>query len=115
MCHALIVEDNLIISRAIQDRLTSAGFDSFDHAWTEDQAVAAAASRSPSLVVMGDSLEAGTVLNAARRISMQGDVAILMVTADRSRMRKELPDDIAIDGPFPLNEIENVVALARTG
>ncbi len=115
MCHALIVEDNLIVSRAIEDRLTLVGFDSFDHAWTEDQAVAAAASRSPSLVVMGDSLEAGTVLGAARRIAQHGEVPIVMVTADRARLQRQLPDDAAIDGPFPLSEIEAAVELARTG
>ena len=52
--HALIIDDNMVISNAIQKYLESAGFDSFDKAWTEAQALAAANQRSPDLIVIGD-------------------------------------------------------------
>lgn len=37
MCHAHILDDNMAIGRAIQDRLASLGLGSFDNAWTEKQ------------------------------------------------------------------------------
>ena len=39
MGHALIIDDNIAVSRAIQSYLEPLGFASFDHAWTERQAI----------------------------------------------------------------------------
>ncbi|MBU3991185.1 MAG: response regulator [Alphaproteobacteria bacterium] len=114
MSHALIIDDNMIVSRAIQDRLASLGFRSFDHTWTEEQAVAAAANHSPDLVVVGDSVESGSALNAARRITTRGNIPILMITADSGRMHQSVPRDARVEGPFLLTDMENAVALART-
>jgi len=113
MCHALIIDDNMIISRAIEDRLLSLGFNSFDHTWTEEQAVAAAERRLPDLVVLGDSIEVGSALNAAHRIATRGNVPILMITANPYRLTRPFPEGVSFDGPFILNEIEAAVALAR--
>ncbi len=113
MSHALIIDDNMIVSRAIEDRLAELGFRSFDHTWTERQAIAAAANRSPDLVVIGDSIEDGSTLKAARNIAMQRNTPILMVTADPGRTRRRLDQQATFDGLFLLNEIENAVALAR--
>ena len=113
MCHALIIDDNMIVSRAIQDRLASLGFSSFDHTWSEEQAMTAASCRSPDLVVVGDSVETGSALNAARRISTQNRVPVLMITADPHRVHRCLSADVSFDGPFLLNEIETAVDLAR--
>lgn len=35
MSHAWIIDDNVILSRAIRSRLEAFGFDSFDYTWTE--------------------------------------------------------------------------------
>jgi two-component system, response regulator PdtaR len=113
MSHALIIDDNMIVSRAIEDRLTELGFESFDHTWTEQQATAAAASRSPDLVVIGDSIESSSALAAARNIAMQRNTPVLMVTADPAHARRRFDQQVSFDGPFLLNEIESAVALAR--
>jgi len=113
MCHALIIDGNMIVSRAIEDRLVELGFGSFDHTWTERQAIAAAASRSPDLVVIGDAIENGCALKAARSIAMQRGTPVLMIAADPVRARRRLTEDVSFDGPFLLNEIENAVTLAR--
>jgi DNA-binding response OmpR family regulator len=114
MSHALIIDDNMIVSRALADRLASLGFDSFDHSWTEDQAVAAAGLRRPDLVVVGDTIETGSAIDAARRISIEHDVPVLMVTADSHRARRRAPSDAAIEGPFLLSEISGALACARS-
>ena len=66
MNHALIVDDNMAIGRAIKNRLAALGFDSFDHVWSEDQAIAAAASHAPDLVVLGDHVASGSPTNNPR-------------------------------------------------
>ncbi len=45
--HALIIDDNVAVSRAIRDRLKQFGFVSFDWTWSEHQALKAAAVRRP--------------------------------------------------------------------
>ena len=113
MTHALIIDDNMIVSRAIQSCLETLGFNSFDHTWTEEQALAAAGRRPPDLVVIGDEVEAGSGLSAAKRISCNFAVPVLMVTGDPVRARKRLEKAVAFEGPFLLNQIEEAVQLAR--
>lgn len=112
MSHALIIDDNMIVSRAIQDRLAAMGFRSFDHTWTEEQAIAAASRHRPNLVVVGDSIESGSAFDAARRIAIPRGTPILMVTADRHLLQKRIPRDASLSGPFLLTEMENAVELA---
>lgn len=113
MNHALIIDDNMIVSRAIQNRLEGFGFTSFDHTWTEEQAVAAASRRAPSLVIIGDEVEAGSALGAARRISSELAVPVLMVTGDPVRAQRRLAKVDAFEGAFLLNQIEEAVTIAR--
>jgi two-component system, response regulator PdtaR len=113
MSHALIIADNMIVGRAIQDRLAAMGFTSFDHVWTEEQAIAAADRRSPQLVVVGDAVESGCALSAARIVSLDGKIPVLLVTANAFRARKHLYDSDRASGPFLLDEIEMALSLAR--
>lgn len=115
MSHALIIDDNMIVSRAIQACLESLDFSSFDHTWTEEQAVFAAALRAPDLIVIGDSVETGSALEAAKQISGGQHVPVLMVTGDPYRARKRLKQTRAFfEGPFLLNQIEEAVRLAQS-
>lgn len=113
MTHALIIDDNMIVSRAIQSCLESLGFNSFDHTWTEEQAIAAAGRRVPDLVVIGDEVETGSAFRAAETIAGRLGVPVLMVTGDPARARKRLARTPAFKGPFLLNQIEQAVELAR--
>lgn len=112
MAIALIINDNMVITQAIRAYLRPLGFDSFYQEWTEDRAVAAARRSRPDLVVIGDELEEGSSLNAARRISGELSVPVLMVTGEPWRARKRLADKASFEGPFLLNEIETAVELA---
>ena len=113
MSHALIIDDNMIISRAIQSCLETLGFLSFDHTWTEEQAISAASQRIPDLVVIGDEVETGSALGAAKQISAMLSVPVLMVTGDPFRARERLAKTCAFEGPFLLNQIEEAVQLAQ--
>ena len=113
MGHALIIDDNMIVSNAIQSCLEPLGFTSFDHAWTEEQAIAAADRRMPDIIIIGDDVEAGSAINAARRINDDQTVPVLMVTGDRYRAQQRLRDADHVEGPFLLAQIGAAVEQAR--
>jgi DNA-binding response OmpR family regulator len=110
MKHALIIEDYLLVSRFLEDRLATFGFGSFDHVWTEEDAVAAATRRLPDLVIIGDDLTAGCGFNAARRIASLGDVPALVISSRRAVTHRTVPCDASVQGPFSLQEIDRLVA-----
>lgn len=113
MRHALIIDDNMIVSSEVENRLCRLGYTSFEHAWTEDLAVAAAARRFPDLVIVGDNVETGSAINAARRISTERDVPVLLVTGDMFKAKSQLRQADSFSGPFGLGDIGHAVMLAR--
>jgi len=112
MTHALIIDDNMIVSRAIEQRLTQLGFRSFDHAWTEDQAFEAAAQRRPDLVVIGDTIASGSPLATAEQLCTRYDAPALLVTARTGNLQSQLPERASLAGPFPLSQLEAAVECA---
>ena len=109
MSHALIIDDNLIVSRAIRDRLQAFGFDSFDHTWAEHQALEAAACHSPDLIVVGDSIAEGSPLELAGELARANDTPVLVVTAHRFMLRHRVPDGATVDGPYHLADLDEVL------
>lgn len=112
MPHALIIDENIAISRAIQHYLSALGFTSFDHTWTEHQALAAARQRPPDIIVIGDDIEVGCAMRAAQVISADGTIPVLMVSGDPSSASRRLARTSSYDGPFRINQIEEAVGLA---
>jgi DNA-binding response OmpR family regulator len=112
MPHALIIDENIAISRAIQHYLATLGFDSFDHTWTELQALAAARAHRPDIIVIGDDIETGCVMRAAQMINSDGTIPVLMVSGDPARASQRLARASSYDGPFRINQLEEAVALA---
>lgn len=112
MKHALIIEDNLIVSKALEDTLSNAGFQSFDHAWTEEDAVQAARRHRPDLVIVGDHIQSGSGVEAARRIAADRDVPVMLVTADSLKARETLPEGASLDGPFLLRDMPKAIVAA---
>ncbi len=112
MSHALIIDDNMVVSRAIQNRLAAFGFDSFDHTWTERQALEAATRHRPDLIVIGDHVADGSPLAVARELSSTSDAPILAVTTDRFMFRRALPEGATVEGPYPLGELDAALASA---
>jgi DNA-binding response OmpR family regulator len=110
MSHALIIDDNMVVSRAFRNRLTAFGYDSFDLTWTERQALEAAARHRPDLVVMGNHLASGSPLEVAREVASVNDAPILAVTADCSMFERFAPNGATIDGPHLLKELDAALA-----
>jgi CheY-like chemotaxis protein len=110
--HALIIDENITISRGIEACLAALGFASFDHTWSEQQALAAARLHRPDIIVIGDDIEVGSALRAARIISADGTIPVLMVSGDPVRAAHKLAEPHSYHGPMRLNQIEEAVALA---
>lgn len=113
MSHALIIDDNVILSRAIRNRLEAFGFDSFDYTWAEQQALEAAASRSPDLIVVGDSIAEGSPLGVAGTLAASSDVPVLVVTTHGFMLQRRAVEGERIDGPYRLSELDQVLAAFR--
>ncbi len=112
MPHALIIDENIAIRRAIQHYLSGLGFGSFDHTWTEHQALAAASRHRPDIIVIGDDIEAGCAMRAAQVIAADGAIPVLMVSGDPNRASRRLARTSSYAGPFRINQIEEAVELA---
>ena len=108
MNHALIIEDNMAIGRALQDRLSAFGFDSFDLAWTEQQARRAAARHRPDLVVIGDRLGSGSPRDLASEVAATSQAPILALQTDCFMLEHTRPSGRGIEGPYPLSELDAV-------
>ena len=112
MCHALIIDDNMVISRAIENRLVPFGFDSFDRTWAEHQAIEAAARHAPDLIVVGDSISHGSPIELARQIALSCDAPVLMVTSGRVQVERLVPAGTRIEGPFHVTQLDAAVESA---
>jgi CheY-like chemotaxis protein len=113
MRHALIIDDNMAVSRAIRDRLSAFGFDSFDHTWTEQQAREAVAQRRPDLIVVGDHVASGSPFEVAREVALASQAPVLAVTSARGgTFQRSLPNDAHVEGPYPLTQLDAALASA---
>jgi DNA-binding response OmpR family regulator len=115
MSHALIIDDNRAVGRAIQSRLTALGFDSFDHTWTGGQALEAAAHRRPDLIVIGDHFASGSPLAVAREVALTSEAPVLAVTADHFSFQRFVPHGATMDGPYPLGELDAALVSGIAG
>lgn len=106
MSHALIIDDNMVISRAIEARLVPYGFDSFDRTWAERQATEAAAQHAPDLIVVGDSVAGGSPMEVARHIATSCNAPVLMVTSGRVHEDWDLQAGTRITGPFHVTQLD---------
>lgn len=115
MPHALIIDENFAVCQAVQHYLGTLGFGTFDHVWTERQAVEAARQHRPDIIVIGDDIELGCAMRAAKTISADGAIPVLMVSGDPARASRQLAQTSSYHGPFRLNQIEEAVELAMQG
>lgn len=113
MPQALIIEANMVVSCELSKRLAELGFDSFDQAWTEEEAVAMAERHPPDLVVVGDEIEEGDGVSAARRICEVRDTPVLLVTRDSGRIGERLAQGAVLDGPYSFSKLPETLCAAQ--
>ena len=105
MHHALIIEDDVAASSVIEERLSDYGFTSFAHAWSSYDAVRAADTKRPDLIVVCDGDDPERVIGAAHAVSEGYGIPALLVTGHPSRLKGRLPRGCSLGGPFLIREL----------
>ncbi len=108
--HALIMDDNVAVSRAIRDRLKMFGFNSFDWTWAEHQALKAAAMRRPDLIVAGDTIVEGSPLRMAGELASSNRVPLLAIATQSFTLQRQTAGGEVFDGPYALIELDHALA-----
>ncbi len=113
MPQALIIEANMVVGCELSRRLIELGFDSLDHVWTEEEAVVMAKRHPPDLVVVGDQIDEGDGVSAARRICAIREVPVLLVTRDSRRIGERLTQGAVLDGPYSFSKLSETLYAAQ--
>lgn len=114
MSHALIIGDNMVVSRAIENRLCDHGFHSCDRAWVTKQAVDLATRHTPDLIVVCDSVADGSPLEVANQIASSSNAPVLVVASGRVHLERHLPSRIQVQGSFHIVQLDAALATVGT-
>jgi DNA-binding response OmpR family regulator len=106
---ALIVEDELLISMAIQLALEELGFNEFAIATTEMEAVKAARARRPDLITADVRLRDGNGLRAVEEIWTRGHIPTVFITATTTRLPPAFDRDAIMQKPFTAERLKETV------
>ena len=100
MCHVLIIEDEWLISEFLTELAQEAGATSVMTAMTEDEAVAAARERTPSIILSDVNLLAGTGPEAVRTITAEaGEIPVIFITGTPEDCRPCSPPGVILCKP----------------
>ena len=118
--HALIIEDDYLIGRSLQDMLTDLGFTAFSFAKSEDAAILAATGTERFDLVTADvRLLPGDGVKAAEAIRARREIPLVFVTAYAEelsdRIRSDLPGVPIVQKPVKAAEFEAAVRQALAG
>lgn len=109
----VIVEDDVLIAMDLADLLIGMGHDVRAVARTEAEAVAAAVTHRPDLMIVDGHLGQGSGVSAMRRILAQRFVPHIYVTADSLGIDGLPADAIIVGKPFNLPGLMGSIASAR--
>lgn len=110
---ALIIEQEALIARTIEDALRDIGFTTFDFASTVPDAVAAAERCCPDLITSDVRLGCGTGLDAVQAICAASTIPVVFVTATAWEVRERLADAVVVQKPFGPGDLQRAVEAAR--
>ena len=109
--HALIIEDDYLISRALEDVLGTLGFHSFSFARSEDAAIAAVRDRMPDLITADLRLLPGNGVAAVEAILVKRPVPVIFVTGYAADLEDRMPSAVVVNKP--VKEAELAAAVKR--
>lgn len=107
--HALIIEDDGLISMAIEEVLRDCGFTSFNVAVSLDGAVFAATQRCPALITADVELEPGCGINAVQTICSNSRIPVIFITGQAETARSRMPQHPVLTKPFRVEEVRAAV------
>ncbi len=101
MCHVLIIEDEWFISEYLTQLAEEGGATSIATAMTEDEAVAAARERTPSIILSDVSLLVGTGPGAVQTITAEaGEIPVIFITGTPEDCRPCSPPGVILCKPI---------------
>ena len=106
--HALIIEDNTLITAMIGDELRDRGF-SVACADTCEEAIALAASQCPDLITADHWLAGESGIEAVRTICANQHIPVVYIVALPDAVLAEEPDAFVIAKPFTLAELSKAI------
>jgi two-component system, response regulator PdtaR len=113
--HALIIEDDYLIGKSLQDMLEPLGFTKFSYARSEDAAVFGAGNENIDLITADVRLLPGDGVRAVEAICSKRDIPVIFVTGYAEELLDREPDATVIQKPVKAEELAAAVkaALAR--
>ncbi len=113
--HAFIIEDDYLISQAIQDILGDLGFTSFSFARSEDAAIAGANGEAFDLITADVRLLPGDGVKAVETICAKRHIPVIFVTGYapdiKERLQDRLPGATIVEKP--IKEAELLAAVRK--
>ena len=106
MCHVLIIEDEWFISEFMIELAQEAGATSIVTAMTEDEAVAAARERTPSIILSDVNLLTGTGPGAVQTIMAEtGAIPVIFITGTPEDCRPCSPLEVVLRKPIQRHQV----------
>lgn len=107
--HAYIIEDDYLISQALQDMLEDFGFTKFSFARSEDAAIAGAHQSDIDLITADVRLLPGDGLNAVEVICANRDLPVLFITGYREELESRKPDALVLQKPVNKEDLADAL------
>jgi DNA-binding response OmpR family regulator len=113
--HALIIEDQKLLSEIIENVLSECGFSTFDIASSSREAILAADRRRPALITADVVLAPGNGIQAVRLICPDLSTPVIFITGKiAAEVRTEISDYPVLHKPFSAQTLTYIVtALMR--
>ena len=112
--HALIIEDNAIITAQLADELRQRGFTSVDCADTCAEAIERAAKHRPDLITVDHWLGGESGINAIQEICANRRIPVVYVVALPDLVLAEVPDAVVVQKPFTKKHLDKAIAAVLT-
>lgn len=107
--HAYIIEDDYLISRAIQDILGDIGFTQFSFARSEDVAVLGATEQHFDLITADARLLPGDGVKAVETICARRNIPVVFVTGYADDIEERMPGAVIVRKPIKESELKAAV------
>lgn len=111
--HALIIEDQFLITALIEDVLRDLGYQTFDAVDREADAIRAAEARRPDLITADQRLADGSGVGAVRTICAARPIPVVFISEYRDEVRALIPGAVLLGKPFNERMMRAAVAEAR--
>ena len=115
--HAYIIEDDYLISQAIQDYLSDLGFSRFSFARSEDTAVLGAGEQKFDLITADARLLPGDGVRAVEAICANKKIPVVFITGYAEDIEDRVPGATVIKKPIDEAKLKEAVrsVLAKRG